>query len=144
MFPKPNAVVLDCRADLGQNVGLEKIDPDFEKRRPHMITAHGQHRFAMLNAAYCKEFGLSLARGGDLGDGGLFEGLEGESWLNRSRSNESILGYPSDYTEWSSSSEKIHFSTVVEVNVYYIHCTCTVIGGRLRKQTWRILQYNTN
>lgn len=111
VFPKPDAVVLFGRTDLAQNLRHGMVDPDFDKCRPHMLTAQGQHRFAALNFAYCKEMGLSISRGGELWDGGVFEGIQGESWLSRSRSNEANVEYPSTQADRSRSNDGISSQT---------------------------------
>ncbi|CAM9792854.1 unnamed protein product, partial [Ectocarpus sp. 8 AP-2014] len=44
---------------------------EFNDARPEFVAVQGQHRAAVLNAAFAPELGLSLSRGGDL-KGGLF------------------------------------------------------------------------
>ncbi|CAN0315227.1 unnamed protein product [Ectocarpus sp. 6 AP-2014] len=51
-----------------------QVEHEFEDHRPHMVTTQGQHRFAVLNAALHEQLGLSLSRGGDLGEEGVFHG----------------------------------------------------------------------
>ncbi|CAM9326519.1 unnamed protein product [Ectocarpus fasciculatus] len=53
-----------------------RVEHEFEEHRPHMVTTQGQHRFAVLNAALHEQLGLSLSRGGDLGEEGVFHGEE--------------------------------------------------------------------
>ncbi|CBJ32158.1 hypothetical protein Esi_0312_0001 [Ectocarpus siliculosus] len=44
---------------------------EFNAARPEFVAVQGQHRAAVLNAAFATDLGLSLSRGGDL-QGGLF------------------------------------------------------------------------
>ncbi|CAM9361083.1 unnamed protein product [Ectocarpus sp. 8 AP-2014] len=85
----------------------------------------------MLNAVYCEELGLSLERGGELGDGGVFQGVRGESWLNRSRSYELDMDYSFAHTEWSRSIEEKYFEFC---NIMWT----AVIAGGAGRQTWSI------
>ncbi|CAM9728567.1 unnamed protein product [Ectocarpus fasciculatus] len=52
----------------------------FNNARPEFVSVQGQHRAAVLNAAFANDLGLSLSRGGDL-NGGLFTDDDGATKL---------------------------------------------------------------